>query len=94
MERKGRNLIPTKAGVNLVTVLPELLTSPKLTADWGAAVERGGKGSGRRGGLLDGIEAMAAGWCGNIPTFPRMRQSCSSQGRRWPLCPRCGKQVL
>ena len=34
VERKGKNLIPTKAGVNLVTVLPELLTSPKLTADW------------------------------------------------------------
>ena len=28
VERKGKNLIPTKAGVNLVTVLPELLTSP------------------------------------------------------------------
>ena len=28
MERKGKNLIPTKAGINLVTVLPELLTSP------------------------------------------------------------------
>ena len=51
VERKGKNLIPTKAGVNLVTVLPELLTSPKLTADWGAAVERGGQGSGVAGGL-------------------------------------------
>ena len=34
VERKGKNLIPTKAGINLVTVLPEPLTSPMLTAEW------------------------------------------------------------
>lgn len=34
LERKGKNLIPTKAGINLVTVLPEALTSPMLTAEW------------------------------------------------------------
>ena len=34
VERKGKNLIPTKAGINLVTVLPEALTSPMLTAEW------------------------------------------------------------
>ena len=34
VERKGKNLIPTKAGINLVTVLPEVLTSPMLTAEW------------------------------------------------------------
>lgn len=33
VERKGKNLIPTKAGINLVTVLPEPLTSPMLTAE-------------------------------------------------------------
>ena len=33
VERKGKGLIPTKACVNLVTVLSELLTFPKLTAD-------------------------------------------------------------
>ena len=51
VERKGKNLIPTKAGVNLVTVLPELLISPKLTADWEQRFERGGKGPGVAGGL-------------------------------------------
>ncbi len=34
VERKGKNLIPTRNGINLVTVLPEVLTSPQLTADW------------------------------------------------------------
>ena len=33
VERKGKNLIPTKAGVNLVTVLPELLRECGLTPE-------------------------------------------------------------
>ena len=34
VERKGKSLIPTKAGINLVNVLPDTLTSPMLTAEW------------------------------------------------------------
>ena len=34
VERKGKQLIPTKSGIELVCVLPEVLTSPQLTADW------------------------------------------------------------
>lgn len=33
-ERKGKQLIPTKDGVNLAVVLPEALTSAALTAEW------------------------------------------------------------
>ena len=34
VERKGKSLIPTKDGNNLVCVLPEQLTSPSMTAEW------------------------------------------------------------
>ena len=34
VERKGKQLFPTKNGINLVCVLPDNLTSPKLTAEW------------------------------------------------------------
>ena len=42
--RKITSLIPTQAGASLVTVLPEVLQSPLLTADWEgrlSEVERG-----------------------------------------------------
>ena len=42
VERKG--LIPTKAGINLVTVLPEPLTSPMLTAERGIKIDGDRKG--------------------------------------------------
>ena len=53
-------MIPTKAGVNLVTVLPELLTSPKLTADWEQRLNEVAKGQASPEDFMDGIEAMAA----------------------------------
>ena len=45
VERKGKNLIPTKAGINLVTILPEPLTSPMLTAEWEQKLTEVAKGS-------------------------------------------------
>ena len=34
IERKGKSLVPTKDGSNLVCVLPEQITSPTMTAEW------------------------------------------------------------
>ena len=94
VERKGKNLIPTKAGVNLVTVLPELLTSPKLTADWEQRLNEVAKDQASPEDFMDGIEAMAA-------ELVRKYSHISEDGQKLfqpeketvGLCPRCGKPV-
>ncbi|MBS5137198.1 MAG: DNA topoisomerase 3 [Clostridium sp.] len=94
VERKGKNLIPTKAGVNLVTVLPELLTSPKLTADWEQRLNEVAKGQASPEDFMDGIEAMAA-------ELVRKYSHISEDGQKLfqpeketvGLCPRCGKPI-
>ena len=94
VERKGKNLIPTKAGVNLVTVLPKLLTSPKLTADWEQRLNEVAKGQASPEDFMDGIEAMAA-------ELVRKYSHISEDGQKLfqpeketvGLCPRCGKLV-
>ena len=94
VERKGKNLIPTKAGVNLVTVLPEVLTSPKLTADWEQRLNEVAKGQVSPDDFMDGIEAMAA-------ELVRKYSHISEDGQKLfqpeeetvGLCPRCGKPV-
>ena len=94
VERKGKNLIPTKSGVNLVTVLPELLTSPKLTADWEQRLNEVAKGQASPEDFMDGIEAMAA-------ELVRKYSHISEDGQKLfqpeketvGLCPRCGKPV-
>ena len=94
VERKGKNLIPTKAGVNLVTVLPELLTSPKLTADWEQRLNEVAKGQASPEDFMDGIEAMAAELVRNYSHISRDGQKLFQPEKETVgLCPRCGKPV-
>lgn len=45
VQRKGKQLIPTKDGINLAVVLPESLTSPALTAEWENRLTKIAKGN-------------------------------------------------
>ena len=58
-ERRGKQLLPTKDGNNLVAVLPETLTSPQLTAEWENALTQIAKGAADPEGFMQGIEEMA-----------------------------------
>ena len=58
VERKGKSLIPTKAGINLVTVLPEPLTSPMLTAEWEQKLTEIAKGGADPDTFMGGIRTM------------------------------------
>ena len=94
VERKGKNLIPTKAGVNLVTVLPELLTSPKLTADWEQRLNEVAKGQASPEDFMDGIEAMAAELVRKYSHISEDGQKLfQPEKEKVGLCPRCGKPV-
>ena len=94
MERKGKNLIPTKAGVNLVTVLPELLTSPKLTADWEQRLNEVAKGQASPEDFMDGIEAMAAELVRKYSHISEdVQKLFQPEKETVGLCPRCGKPV-
>ena len=94
VERKGKNLIPTKAGINLVTVLPEPLTSPLLTAEWEQKLTEVAKGSADPAGFLDGIRDM-------VRELVQTYSHISEEGQKLfapekevvGTCPRCGRPV-
>ena len=94
VERKGKQLLPTKDGINLVCVLPDTLTSPQLTAEWENNLTQIAKGAADPGEFLSGIEAMArelvqthaAALDGKKDLF---REEKPSVGK----CPRCGSPV-
>ena len=94
VERKGKNLIPTKAGINLVTVLPEPLTSPMLTAEWEQQLAGIAKGTADPGGFLDGIRDM-------VRELVQTYSHISEEGQKLfapekeaiGVCPRCGRPV-
>lgn len=44
VKREKRQMIPTEDGMKLITVLPDVVKSPKLTADWENALTLVAKG--------------------------------------------------
>ena len=94
VERKGKSLIPTKAGINLVTVLPEPLTSPMLTAEWEQRLTAIAKGEADPGGFLDGIRDMVRKL---VTTYSQISEDgqklFAPEKEVIGACPRCGKPV-
>ena len=94
VERKGKSLIPTKAGINLVTVLPEPLTSPMLTAEWEQKLTEIARGSTDPDTFMDGIRTM-------VQEIVSTYSCISEDGKKLfapekeviGTCPRCGQPV-
>ena len=94
VERKGKNLIPTKDGINLVTVLPEPLTSPMLTAEWEQRLTAIARGEANPDSFMDGISDM-------VRDLVRTYSGISEEGQKLfapekeviGVCPRCGSPV-
>ena len=94
VERKGKNLIPTKAGINLVTVLPEPLTSPMLTAEWEQRLTSIARGEAAPGEFLNGICAMVKDTVSTYSHISEEGQKLFAPDKEViGTCPRCGKPV-
>ena len=93
-ERRGKQLIPTKDGNNLVCVLPDSLTSPQLTAEWENALTQIAKGAAAPEGFMQGIEEMTRVL---VETYSAVLDDKKDLFREEkPVlgkCPRCGGDV-
>lgn len=57
-ERKGKQILPTKNGTLLISVLPDTLISPNLTAEWENQLSLISKGKASPKEFMQGIETM------------------------------------
>jgi DNA topoisomerase-3 len=93
-ERKGKQLIPTKDGANLIGILPDVLTSPQLTAEWENNLTQIARGAADPGEFLSGIEAMARELVKAYPSLPDAdRERFKVEKPEIGKCPRCGSPV-
>lgn len=94
VERKSKSLIPTKAGINLVSVLPEPLTSPMLTAEWEQRLTLIAKGQANPDDFLDSIQAMVRELVSTYSVVSEDGQKLFAPEKEVVgVCPRCGKPV-
>ena len=94
VQRKGKQLVPTKDGINLAVVLPESLTSPALTAEWENRLTEIAKGNADADEFMAEIEAQVRQLVKTYSCISADKQNLF-QSERVIIgkCPRCGENV-
>ena len=94
VQRKGKQLVPTKDGINLAVVLPKSLTSPVLTAEWENRLTEIAKGNADADEFMAEIEAQVRQLVRAYSCISADKQNLF-QSERVIIgkCPRCGENV-
>ena len=97
VNRKGKNLIPTTEGQNLISVVPVPFKSPSMTADWENALLQIEKGALSADAFIAGITQMVRDLIASTPspTAEQLRLFSSSAKAKDSVgvCPWCGSEV-
>ena len=92
-ERVKGKLIPTSAGTSLVTVLPEALRSPLLTAEWECRLEQIERGELDADSFISDIEHMVSGLVSDYMPVAEASVLFPTGRAVVGQCPRCGGVV-
>jgi len=98
VERQKKALVPTDRGKNLIAVLPDVLTSSALTAEWENKLEQIKRGELIAATFMDGIAAMTRDLVRENSTPKPEYAALFAADRHRPnaplgTCPRCGAPV-
>lgn len=95
-DKKTKHFIPTHKGISLITVLPEVIKSAQLTAEWEENLKQIEHGTLSPQTFLEGISLMTKDLVstyeiieGANTLFPPSRK-----GESIGKCPRCGSEVI
>ena len=91
--KKITNLLPTSTGTALITVLPEQLQSPQLTAEWEHRLKEIERGEIAPDSFMDGIAAMLNELVQTYKPIPGTEVLFPSGREVVGKCPRCGAEV-
>lgn len=96
VERKQRALLPTQKGHNLIAVLPELVKSPALTAEWEQKLKQVERGEQDSADFMAGITQLTAELVGQYGALRESADTSLFQPVREAVgvCPRCGGKVV
>jgi len=93
--REKKNLIPTDQGNALITVLPDNIKSPKMTAEWEMELNQIAKGKEDSEQFMHGIEKMIKELVATYHAVTDEKQTQFPIGEKHSLgtCPRCDSPV-
>ena len=93
--RKSKQLFPTEKGVNLIAVLPDIIKSPQLTAEWEHMLGRIERGELVDADFMEGIAAMTRDLVSAhaVPDQAHSARFARPAAPSVGVCPRCGSAV-
>lgn len=95
VKREKKQIIPTEVGIKLITVLPDVVKSPKLTADWENALTLVAKGELPMEDFMADIENMVSELIHTYHEVSDEQKKMFAQGQEiLGMCPNCGGQVV
>ncbi len=95
IKRNKKQLIPTEDGINLVSVLPDTLKSPGLTAEWENALALVAEGKMDRQEFIYRIEAMVSGLVQKYKSAENIKKDIFTPvHEKLGKCPACGGDVV
>lgn len=98
VERKGdkktKYLIPTHKGIALITVMPEQIQSPSMTADWEEKLIEIEKGNFNSKEFIQGISEMIGELVATYKVIEDAGVFMQPEGESVGTCPCCSKNVI
>ena len=95
VKREKKQIIPTEDGMKLITVLPDVVKSPKLTADWENALTLVAKGEMEREDFMADIEAMVSDLIHTYHEVSDEQKKMFAQEQKvLGKCPNCAGEVV
>ena len=95
VKREKKQMIPTEDGMKLITVLPDVVKSPKLTADWENALILVAKGEMGREDFMTDIETMVSDLIHSYHEVSDEQKKMFAQEQKvLGKCPNCGGEVV
>ena len=94
VRRVNKKLLPTDDGVRLITVLPDVVKSPQMTADWENDLVLVSKGEMRAEAFMAGIRKMVTDLIKQYSSISEEEKKMFDSENAIGRCPNCGGDVL
>ena len=94
VRREKKQMIPTEDGEKLITVLPDVVKSPKLTADWENALTLVAKGEYSAEQFMNGIRNMVTDLVKTYNGVGEENRNMFGSNDALGKCPKCGGDVI
>jgi len=98
VKREKKQMIPTEDGMKLIAILPDVVKSPKLTADWENELTLVSKGEVAAEQFMSGIEAMVTDLVKTYHSVSDEQKTMFAAEKSGQdvlgKCPKCGADVV